>query len=147
MNKYHIIKNKYCGPITINYKKITGFKVKPRNKINHKGIKVDSLSVVNMDFIEMILKKKNKRKLEVYLQYIISVIDDDGETDPDNIMFVLDDVARYKSIINSKYRQYLDDLYIELLLKKVDLLEQELKTKMFNLKDKIVKEHQSRRSR
>ncbi len=136
MKRFHIIKNKYKGNITINYNNFDGFKVKPRNKIKHSGIRVDSLTVTNRDFIDQVLKKKTKKKLELYLQYIISLIDDEGSTDPTGIMLALDDLERYKGIVDYQYRKYLDEKYTELLLKKIELLERELKMKIINLEEK-----------
>ncbi len=135
MEKYSIVKNKFKGKFKINYDKFDGLKVKPRNKVKHEGIRVDSLMVTNHDFIDKVLKKKNKKKLELYLQYVISIIDDD-DTDPDDVRLALDDLERYKGIIDYRYRKYLDELYISLLMKKIELLERELKLKIISLEEK-----------
>lgn len=136
MNRYCIVKNKHYGKITMNYRNFDGFKVKPRNMVKREGIKVDSLTVTNRDFINQVLKKKTKKKLELYLQYIISIIDDEESTDPVGVRIALDDLARYKAIIDFNYRKYLDSKYISLLIKKIELLERELKMKIINLEKK-----------
>ena len=133
MNRYTIIKDKHQGDICINNDKLSGFKVKPRNRIKHSGIKVDSLVVTNPEFIDQVLKKKTKKKLELYLQYIISIIDDDSDTDPNSVALALDDLQRYKGIIDYHYRQYLDEKYTKFLLKKIELLERELKKKLVHI--------------
>lgn len=152
MRRYHIIKNKYQGNVEINYRHFDGFKVKPRNKVKHEGIRVDSLTVTNRSFIDQVLKKKTKKKLELYLQYIISIIDDEESTDPNGVLLALNDLVRYKGIIDFKYRKYLDEKYIELLLKKIELLERELKRKIIHLEQKVpldpvYEEEKSHRSR
>ena len=78
---------------------------------------------------EKVLKKKNQRKLEYYLQYMIALTESDDEN-PGVIGEALNDLNHYKDIIEYKYRKYLDDKYIELLVKKISLLERELKTKL-----------------
>ncbi len=78
------------------------------------------------------LKKKNQRKLDYYLQYIISLIDNDDTGNEDNSAFriALNDLTRYREMVEYKYRKYLDDKYINLLLKKIDFLEHEIKSRL-----------------
>lgn len=130
---YKIIKNKYDNQkIDISNRKINGLKFIPKNKVKYDGIKVDSMLVIKPSFIEKILDRKNKRKLDYFLSYIINILDDENgeDTDVGSLNEVLNDLTRYKDIVEYKYRQYLDDRYIDLLLKKVSLLEHELKTKI-----------------
>ena len=105
-------------------------------------------SIINPGFIEKVLKKKIKRKLDLYLQFIVSVIDDE-DTDPSNLRFVLDDLERYRRTIINKYQQYLDEKYINLLLKKIEILNNEIKTKLIYMREPIEKEEEkeTRRSR
>lgn len=131
--KYIIEKQKFSSQkFTIPCTKIKGFAVRPRNRIPYDGIQVNSLLMVKPAFVEKILKKKNKRKIEYYLNYIIELIDrdDDSEEAPSNLREALNDLAHYKDIIKYKYCKYLDDKYIELLLRKIDLLEHQLKAKL-----------------
>ena len=76
-------------------------------------------------FIEKILKKKIKRKLNLYLNYIIEESGDD-----DSCRVALNNINRYKDIVEYKYRKYLDDKYINLLLKKINLLEKKIKSNL-----------------
>lgn len=111
--------------------KIQGFKISPRNNISYDGIKVNQLVIINPSFVDKILKRKTKRKLEIYLQYLISILDEnEGETDPGRLGMFLNDLTRYKSIINNNYRIYLDNLYYELLMKKINVIENELKSRL-----------------
>lgn len=139
MSKNYIVsKINNNGEITfINYNKLDGFKVIPRNKIEYPGIEVNSMLIVKPSFIEKMLKRKNKIKLNYYLNYIIEQSEDEGSG---NLRQALDNIERYKGIIEYKYRKYLDDRYINLLNKKVDLLERKIKTKLIyeqmNFEDK-----------
>lgn len=132
MNKKYSLqrKNISAKEINIGEKKLNGYKVTPRNKVKEIS-KVNSVMIVNPSFIDKVLKKKIKKKLDYYLQYIISVLDDSSEGDDDtNLKLALNDVAHFKSIIEYKYSKYLDQKYINLLLKKLNLLEHELKLKV-----------------
>lgn len=134
---YTIVKEQYNGDkIFIDYSKLNGFKVTPKNNIKYNGVKVNSLIIVKPSFIEKILKKKVKRKLDYYLQYIISLMDNDDEGTTD-LKLALNDLERYKSIVEYKYRKYLDQKYIKLLLKKISILENELKMKIIYKQEEI----------
>lgn len=127
---YIIERHKYDDQnIKLESNKMNGFKITPKNEIMYDGVVVNSLLLMKPSFIEKILKKKNKKKLEYYLQYMILLTEDDNQ-EPGAISEILNDLSRYKDIVEYKYRKYLDDKYIDLLLKKVNLLERELKTKL-----------------
>ena len=130
--------------IYIDYNKLDGFRIKPQNKVQYEGIEVNKMIIIKQSFIEKMLKKKIKRKLDAYLQYIISLIENNADDDPSNLRGVLDDVERYKSLIKNNYQRYLEDKYCELLLKKIALLEQELKNKIYTLRVKNYKKYEDK---
>ena len=64
---YTVIKMNQHGEITLEtLEKINGYQVKPKNQCNYKNIKVNSMVIIKPSFIEKVLKKKIKRKLEYY---------------------------------------------------------------------------------
>lgn len=126
--QYRVDKNKKVNQnITISKKRIDGYKITPKNNIDYNGIEVNSLLIVKPMLIEKLLKKKIKRRLEYYLKYILESID--GEDDS-AFRGALDDLERFKGIVEYKYRKFLDDKYINLLNKKITLLEHEIKNKI-----------------
>lgn len=112
-----------------------GFNITPKNTISYDGIVVNKLVIVKQAFIEKLLKRKIKRKLELYLQFLIEFIESDSD-DGSVLAEVLNDVTRYRDIINYKYRKHLGDEYVDLLLKKLELLDYELKVKMYSAPQK-----------
>ena len=124
-------KNKFNGKLSdLNSKSFEGLSIKPKNHLEN-DMKVNKVLVVNQAFIEKILRKKITRKLDYFLKYIIALIDgSEDATNPDNLRLALDDLAHYRSIIEYKYRKYLDEKYISLLLQKIDMLEHEIKVKL-----------------
>jgi hypothetical protein len=138
---YSLIKDDYSNQV-ISYeaKDISGFKFKPLNKVKYDGITVNEMMIVKPVLIEKILKRKIKRKLEMYLQYIISVLDDEEGGDLSGLRSALNDLSRYKDTVNARYQAYLDEKYVALLLKKIELLEHELKMKIIHYKEPIEKE-------
>lgn len=136
---YFLVKEKVNNSANINFKLI-GYEFKPKQEINY-PIKIESVILVKPSLIEKVLKLKTKKKLNFYLQYIIMLLD---ESDDDSeFERVLDSVERYKSILKSRYRKYLDDKYIDLLLRKITLLEKQAKEKMevlnFSVSEKVGK--------
>ncbi len=139
MNRHYVlIRNKYeKNKIDINPDKLTnGFHIHPKNSSEYTGLEVREMTINSKNFVERIVKKKTGRKLEGYIQYLMSLLDDDNGESGDFIGFVLNDVMRFRGIIKAKYAKYLDEHYTELLLKKLDLLEHELKMKAYYINEK-----------
>lgn len=131
INRYVLCKgNKGKELVYLNYNSTDGFKFKPKNEVNYNGIKVNQMVIINPSFIEKVLKRKVKRKLDLYLQFLINLLDD-GNEDPTSLRHALNDLDKYRRTIINKYRAYLDKKYVDLLLKKIDVLERKLKEKLF----------------
>ena len=141
MNERYYICDKDNNEIVygyIDYNRLHGFKIRPQNNVPYDGVEVSRLVLVEPNLIKKVLKRKIKHKLDAYLVFLFSVIDDDDE-DPDTLELVIDDVSRYKSIIMNKYSKFLDKKYIKGLLKKVGMVELELKSKLEELTKQNVK--------
>ena len=126
MKRYNFNKNNNIVSGYLN-DSMSGFKFKPRNTVEYEGIEVSRMVLVEPKLIENVLKRKIKIKLNAYLKYLISTIEeDDGDAD-----LVLEDTLRYKKIIMNKYSKYLDPKYIRELLFRVKFVEEELKNKIY----------------
>lgn len=130
---YNIVKKNNDGSIVmLSFDKLNGFDISPKNKIKYDGIVVNKMVILNKTLIEKLLKRKIKLKLESYLKLIMRLVEND-DSDGDTLREVLDDLARYKSIIKNKYIKYLDEVYINVLKKKIEIIEYELKKKIVQL--------------
>ena len=114
--------------VKLNSVSINGYHIKPRNKMDY-GLAVKSMFILNNDLVQILLKKKIKKKLDSYLQFLISVLDEE-DTDPGHLMFALNDLERYRRTIINNYRIYLEKKYFKILMSKLDLIEQELRSKI-----------------
>lgn len=132
-NCYYLYKENSYEKAIIN-KTLDGFDITPKNS-NRYGVSVDKLIVMNKNFINVILKRRIKRKLELYLRFIIEFIDD-GDDDGDSINQILNDIKRYKQILNYKYNKYLDQKYTDALLKKLEIIEKEFNVKLYLINEK-----------
>lgn len=135
---YLLVKNKFNKEIAyIDYDRVSGFKFKPVNKDDN-TISVNQMVIISPTFIEKVLTRKTKRKLELYLEFIVKLLDEDDDTDITGLRSALNDITRYKDIVMHKYRVYLEQKYYELFMKKLSLLEYELKMKILHYKDNVV---------
>lgn len=145
-NHYLLYKNHDTRTIVnLDLNKIKGFLVKPKNKLKRDGIKVDNAIIIKPSFIEKVLKRKNKKRLDLYIKYILELLDDDDASD-EEVSVALSDIDRYQSIIRNKYRIFLEEKYINDLIKKTDYLKSELKKKSA-IQNLFKEEKKSRKSR
>ena len=119
--------------IYLDYDKLKGFGFQPKNNVKYDGIVVNKMVIIKPSMIEKVLRRKIKRKLDLYLKLIIKFIESDDASSGDTLREALNDLTRYKNIIEYKYRKYLDEKYLKILLKKIALLEYELNSKYINL--------------
>ena len=130
IKKYHLYKRKTKErKVELNTNKEIGYIIKPKNTMKYEGIVVNSMTIIDDYLIKTLLKKKIKKKLDMYLQFLITVLEED-DTDGGHLMFALNDLERYRRIVINNYKKYLEDKYIKLLMNKMDLIEQELKSKI-----------------
>ncbi|MCI9234260.1 MAG: hypothetical protein HFH08_06715 [Bacilli bacterium] len=137
---YSIIKGHFDNQsMSVDCKKLNGYRLVPKNNVEYDGIMVNQLVIINQTFIEKVLKKKIKRKLDLYLNLIIQTLSEDSSSDTGvSLRNALNDLSRYKDIVEFKYQKYLDEKYVALLLQKIALLEHELKQKLIYMMDKPV---------
>ena len=139
---YFIAKDKYKGEVVyLNCKKIKGYKVNPKNSVSYDGIVVNEIIIIKPTMIEKLIKRKIRKKLEYDYNLVIDTEDEDAAR------IALGDLERYKRIINDKYIHFLDDRFVALLMKKINILEREIKGNMVYSSLSIQETKQERRSR
>ena len=119
--------------ICLDYDKLKGFGFAPKNNVKYDGIVVNKMIVIKPSMIEKVLRRKIKRKLDLYLKLIIKFIESEDSSDGETLREALNDLSRYKNIIDYKYKKYLDEKYLKILLKKIAILEYELNNKLMSI--------------
>lgn len=131
---YYINKNNSNKEIIyLDFDKLKGIDFSPKNKIKYDGIVVNKMVIIKPSMIEKILKRKIRKKLDLYLKLIIKFIESDDSDNGESLREALNDLTRYKNIIMHKYMKYLDEKYLKLLSKKISLLEYEINSKLVNI--------------
>ena len=140
---YYISREKHTGEIIyINYDKVKGYNITPKNRVKYDGIKVNKMIIVKPSMIEKVLKRKIKNKLNEYLKVIAELLEESGD-DSSGIREALNELTRFKNIIKYKNEKYLEEKYLKILNKKIEILEAELKKKMM-VREEVKKQYDMR---
>lgn len=124
---------------TITYKEydsLKGYDFKPKNKLSKEDIiNVDEMVIINPSLIEKLISKKCKKTLERILK-LISFIYDDDETGEESVTLALNEIAKFKELLDTKYKEYMKEKEYKLMLKKLEILENEVKLRKLYLNSK-----------
>ena len=119
--------------IYIEYKNIDGYKIKPKTK-KEDAIEVTKIVFASPTLAEKIIKKKIDKKI-AYLLNILDSLDEDNSDSGDVIRKSLVEAERLKLMIISTYVKYLGSTCQSLTLKKIQIIINELRLKLYMLKD------------
>lgn len=132
---------------TITYKEYNNFKgydVKPKNKLSKEDIiNVDEMVIINPSLIEKLISKKCKKTLERILKFISFIYDDD-ETGEESVELALNEIAKFKELLDTKYKEYMKEKEYKLMIKKLEILENEVKLRKLYLNSKENREKKSK---
>ena len=104
----------------------TGYKFNSKRSKNI--IKVSNVTVVDPKMINEILTIKFNRRFKKLLTLVSAVLNDTDATDADTAL-ALDEVQLVKEILLNRYQRFLNQEKEELFLKKLRVLENELRLK------------------
>lgn len=131
MKGYYLSRQPKTGEIIyVNYDKYKGYNITPKNNVKYDGVRVNKMIIVKPSMIEKVLKRKIKNRLDLYLKTIVEIMDENDESGTSGIREALNELTRFKNIIKYKYEKHLEEKYIILLNKKIEILEYELKKKL-----------------
>ena len=121
--------------IYIEYNKIQGYKLTPKTK------KEDAIEVNKIVFVSpMLTEKLLKKKVEIKLRFLVNKLnelDDDDESEA-GIRETLVIAERLKLTIINNYLRYIGNEYANLSLKKLQLIINELRKKLYAIREKKV---------
>ena len=134
MNKlnYYLYKDSKTGEIIyLEYDKINGYHITPKSKILD-AIRVNKIVFVNPELREKLIRKK----VEIKIRYLIKTLDelnsDDTGDNDDAIKYTLMQAEKLRIDIINKYIKYLGNTYGELSIKKIGIVVNQLRMKLFD---------------
>ena len=132
MMEYYVIKkknkNKKLGKF--NFKE-EGYVFKPNIK-NKNLIEISRLSILNPKIIRSILTKKCDKTFRKLATMIFKILKSE-DTSTGEAMLALNELTKEKNVIQRKYKEYIEKEEQEKYIKRINVLEAELKEKIIVL--------------
>ena len=135
MAKYIIIKDKDDNRKLYMEREINGYKFKP--KMNDKYLKVNDVKVMDEEMIDNILTIKFNKMFKKLLTISLKVINSD-DADEGDTQLALDEVEMVREILLNKYQKFLNQEKETLFLKKLRVIENQLRMKQVMIKEKAM---------
>lgn len=132
---YYVEKNSVTKDIVyVEYKIKDGYKITPKTK-KEDAIEVSKIVFVSPSLTEKIIKKKLDIKIKGLLAKLKEIDSDDDESES-GIRETLVSAERLKLAILNKYIKYLGNEFANLSLKKLQIIINELRVRLFAIKAK-----------
>lgn len=135
---YKIKKEKSRKKLINNDCNIEGYKFSPMNKIT-KELEIKSITILDPQMIENILLSKFNKKFKNILQLAYLAMNDEDESNWGAIDIVLDEMAKFKSLIKNKYQKFISKEKAKEMLNKLKIIEKELELKQLEINAKYEK--------
>ena len=99
---------------------VEGFTIKSRNAQHQK-----KLIIFSPALIKIILTIKIDKRIKKFMAMLISDYDESSEEGNDGLNEILNQSKRFRSILKSEYKKYLDNIDITKAIKKITIIERE----------------------
>lgn len=130
-SSYYVSKNKDKKEIVcFEIENVVGYELKPKVK-NKDGIQVSKIVIVNPEFSEKIIRKKIDKKITYLLDQLKIIDQDDSGDNEGDIRRSLMDAEKLRLQILNKYIKYLGHTYGSLTMKKIQLITEQLRYKLY----------------
>lgn len=131
---YSVARNKMSNEsVYFEYDKVDGYRVTPK-ATKKDAIEVSKIIFVNDSMSEKIIRKKIDKKI-AYLLLQLKLIEEDGNPDEGSIKKNLMDAEKLKLQIITNYVKYLGHTYHSLTLKKIQIIVNQLRYKLYTIRD------------
>ena len=131
--RFLIVKEKNSKEIKyFDYDKLDGYNLRAKENVHFEdAIDVSRMIIINPTFIEKIATKKLNTKFDKLINMMSFVCEMDEEDESgEGYRIALDEANKLKMELINKYKKYLDEQKLELMLKKIEILEDELKLRL-----------------
>lgn len=141
--KYFIVKDKNTNAITyFEYDKMDGYDLSPKKGVKiEDAINVNKVVIINPSLAEKVAKKKMDVKFRKLLQLLNIIFENDDDTGT-TYNEGLNEVSKLRTELINKYRKYLVEEEFNLMEKKLDILERELKVRIYYLEQTYQKNYE-----
>lgn len=131
----YLINKKHKSASVVSIKDLDGYKFRPRNNGNY--INVSEVTIVDHMMIDKILTLKFERAFKRVVAMAMQILNQsDDETSDEEAQIVLDEAQLVKEILINRYEKFLSHEKEQLFLKKLRVIENELRMKQVAIKQK-----------
>ena len=130
----YLINKSHQDESVVSIRELEGYQFKPRST-KDSYIKVNQVTIVDRVMIDKILTMKFNKSFKKVVALALQVINDE-DSDEGNVAIVLGEVELGREILLNRYQKFLSYEKEQLFLKKLRLIENELRMKMVAIKRK-----------
>ena len=132
-SKFLIVKEKNSKEIKyFDYDKLEGYNLTAKKDVHFTdAIDVNRVIIINPSFIDKVASKKINRKFEKLIN-MMQIVCENGDDDPtgEGYKIALNEAEKLKRELRNKYKKLLNEEKLELMIKKIEILEDELKLRL-----------------
>lgn len=132
--KYFIVKDKKDSAITyFEYDNMKGYDLSPKKNVKIKdAINVNKVVIINPSLMSKVANKQVNLKFKRLLQFITVIFEDD-DTSGNAYREGLNEISKLRLEAKTKYFHYMKQEEIDMIEKKLNILENELKLRLYYL--------------
>ena len=130
----YLINKSHQDESVVSIRELEGYQFKPRST-KDSYIKVNKVTIVDRVMIDKILTMKFNKSFKKVVALALQVINDE-DSDEGNVTIVLGEVELVREILLNRYQKFLSYEKEQLFLKKLRLIENELRMKQVAIKRK-----------
>ena len=143
-SRFLIVKEKDSKEVKyFDYDKIEGYNLTTKNDVHFAdAIDINRVIIINPSFIDKVATKKINTKFNklINMMQIVCEVGDEDESG-EGYRIALDEAYKLRMELLNKYKKFISEEKLELMLKKIEILEDELKLRLnLLLNDKVMDE-------
>lgn len=144
--RFLIVKEKNSKEIKyFDYDKLDGYNLKAKENAHFQdAIDVSRIIIIQPTFIEKIATKKLNAKFDKFISLMSVVCEmEDSDESGEGYRIALNEASKLRMELINKYKKYITDEKLDLMLKKIEILEDELKLRLDVLNNSLANEEKS----
>ena len=128
-SRFLIVKEKGEKEIKyFDYDKLDGYNLTAKKDVHFAdAIDVNRVIIINPSFIDKIATRKINTKFNKLINMMQIVCDNDEDESGEGYRIALDEAYKLKIELLNKYKKFIDEEKLNLMIKKIEILEDELK--------------------
>ena len=146
-SRFLIVKEKDSKEIKyFDYDKLDGYNLKMKKDLHFMdAIDVNRVIIINPSFIDKVVTRKVNAKFDRLINMIQIVCENDDDETGEGYRIALDEANKLKMELWNKYRKYLAKEKLDLMIKKIEILEDELNLRLNVLMNSLYEQEQLNR--